>query len=107
MIKVEKDGRGVRISFPYDLEHIAKIKTIKGYRWDSEGKYWSIPSSERTITKILSFFDKEDIDFDPSLCLESLERDLLSRRCSPRTIKSYIHYNEDFLRFTKRSPNGY
>jgi len=56
--------------------------------------------------RILSFFDKEDIDFDPSLCLEVLKRDLLSRRCSPRTIKSYLHYNGDFLRFIKKSPIG-
>ena len=106
MIKVEKDGKRIKVSFPYNPRYIAKIKTIKDYKWHPEDKSWSIPSSESAITKILSFFDRKDMDFDPSLCLESLERDLLSRRCSSRTIKLYLHYNEDFLRFTKKSPMG-
>ena len=72
MIKVEKDGKRIKVSFPYNPHYIAKIKTIKDYKWHPEDKSWSIPSSENAITKILSFFDKEDIDFDPSLCLESL-----------------------------------
>ncbi len=104
MIQIEKYGKRIKVSFPYNPRYISKIKTIKDYKWHPEDKSWSIPSSESTIMKILSFFDTEDIDYDPSLCLESLKRDLLSRRCSPRTIKSYLHYNEDFLRFTKKSP---
>jgi site-specific recombinase XerD len=104
MIQVEKDGERIKVIFSYNPRYIAKIKTIKGYKWHPEDKSWSVPNSESAIMRILSFFDKEDIDIDPSLCLESLERFLLSRRCSSRTIKSYLHYNEDFLRFVKRSP---
>jgi len=106
MIKVEKDGNRIKVSFPYDPRYIAKIKIIKGYKWHPEDKYWSVPFSDRAVTKILSFFDTEELELDPSLCLESLKRDLLSRRCSSRTIKAYLYYNEDFLRFTRRSPMG-
>jgi hypothetical protein len=38
-----KIGRGaanrITVSFPYNPERIAKIKSIKGYRWHPEEKY--------------------------------------------------------------------
>ncbi len=40
-----KIGRGVAnritVSFSYSPDYIAKIKTIEGYRWHPEEKYWS------------------------------------------------------------------
>jgi hypothetical protein len=43
MIEVRKDREGIKISFPYNLEYIAKIKTIEGYRWHPEKRCWSLP----------------------------------------------------------------
>ncbi|CEG14019.1 Phage integrase family protein (fragment) [groundwater metagenome] len=34
---------------------------------------------------------------------EDLRRELVSRKYSPKTIKTYLYYNEDFLRFAKRN----
>ncbi len=39
----------------------------------------------------------------PMRDLEDLRRELVSRKYSPKTIKVYIHYNEDLLRFAKKS----
>jgi integrase/recombinase XerD len=35
---------------------------------------------------------------------EDLRRELISRKYSPKTIKAYVYYNEDFLRFVKKNP---
>ena len=46
IIEVRKERERIKIFFPYNPDHIAKIKTIGGYKWHAEGKYWSIPCSE-------------------------------------------------------------
>jgi len=35
---------------------------------------------------------------------EDLRRELVSRKYSPKTIKAYIHYNEDFLKIAGKHP---
>lgn len=49
MIEVGKDRERIKISFPYILDYITKIKTIEGYRWHPEEKCWSVPYSEFDI----------------------------------------------------------
>jgi len=65
MIEVKKNEERIKISFPYNPDHITKIKTIDGYRWHPEEKYWSIPCSG--LERFLSLFDKENIDIDYSV----------------------------------------
>ena len=103
MIEIRKDGEWINISFPYNPDYITKIKTIEGYRWHPEEKYWSVPYSE--LERLISVFDGEKVDIDPSVWLSKLEKELSARRYSPRTIKAYLHYNEDFLRFTGKNPH--
>jgi hypothetical protein len=38
MIKVEKDEKRIKVSFPYNPRYIAKLKTINGYKWHPEDK---------------------------------------------------------------------
>ena len=61
------------------------------------------------MEKLASVFDGEKLDIDPSLEtpkeeFEYLRRELVSRKYSPKTIKAYIHYNRDFLRFIEKKP---
>jgi len=61
------------------------------------------------VEKLASVFDGEKLDIDPSLEtpkeeFEYLRRELVSRKYSPKTIKAYIHYNRDFLRFIEKKP---
>jgi integrase/recombinase XerD len=104
MIKVERGEKEIIIKFAYNPDYIAKIKTIKGYKWNSEEKYWSLPSNDGIIEKIVSLFVGEEVDIDPLLHLEGLRRELKSRKYSPKTTKAYLCYNEDFLKFVNRSP---
>nr|QNO56079.1 hypothetical protein GIJIEOGM_00020 [Methanosarcinales archaeon ANME-1 ERB7] len=46
MIEVRKKGERIEISFPYNPDHIAKIKAVEGYRWHPDEKCWSLPYSE-------------------------------------------------------------
>jgi len=104
MIEVRKDGERIKISFPYNPTYVTKIKTIEGYSWHSEEKCWSFPQDDGILKKIVSIFEGEKIDIDPSLHLEGLRRELTSRKYSQRTVKAYIYYNEDFLKFVKKNP---
>ncbi|MDY6966531.1 MAG: site-specific integrase [Halobacteriota archaeon] len=64
-----------------------------------------MPYSEDAVKRVLSIFSEEEVEIDSSLYFESLKKELTSRKYSPKTIKSYIHYNEDFLRFIEKNPD--
>lgn len=57
------------------------------------------------LEKLLSLFDGEKLDVDPVVWLVELEKELTGRRYSPKTIKAYLHYNEDFLKFSGKNPH--
>jgi len=102
MIKVENVGKRIKVSFPYNLDHITKIKTIKGYKWHPEGKYWSTPYSK--LDKLTSMFDGEKLIIEPSIYLDALKRELVSRKYSQKTVSTYVRYNRDFLIFSDKNP---
>jgi integrase len=102
MMEVRKDGERITISFPYNPDYIAKIKTIEGYRWHPEEKCWSVSSSE--LENLLSVFDEESIIIDPDIYLEELKKELMLRRYSQRTVKQYLYHNREFLDFSEKNP---
>jgi len=117
------DFREIRVTFPYNEAFVQRVKSITGRRWHPEEKYWSFPNNIGTLEKILEVFEGEKIYIDPVLQtrfssitarnkatkqflykFEDLRRELISRKYSPKTIKAYVHYNENLLRFAKKSP---
>ncbi len=102
MIVLTGVGARIQISSPFNPDHIAKIKTIEGYRWHPDEKCWSVPHSE--FEKVLSVFAGEELVIAPSVWLEELRRELVARKYSRKTIKAYLHYNEDFLTFSRKKP---
>ncbi len=110
-IKISEMVNGrIGVTFPYNSSYITKVKTIEGYRWHPDKKCWSFPSSNDTLRRILSVFNGERIDVDPALragegCFDDLRKELAAWKYSPKTVKSYIHYNEEFLKFTKKMVN--
>ena len=114
-IKIGRDVENrITVSFPYNPDYIAKIKTMQGYRWHPEEKYWSLPLDNDILDRLASLFEDERLEIDPFLQslrekakpmrdFEDLRRDLVSRKYSPKTIKTYIYYNEELLRFAKKS----
>jgi integrase/recombinase XerD len=77
------------------------------------------------LEKIFKVFEGEDVQVDPALKLQyprpviargrvskqsphdfkDLRRELVSRKYSYNTVKSYIYYNRDFLLFTDKEPS--
>ena len=106
MISIEKVDGQIIVKFPYNKDHIEKIKTIDGYRWHIQKKYWYFPDNDGVVEKILFAFPGEDISIDPALQeFYALERELVSRKYSTKTVKSYLHYNRELVKFAgKNSP---
>jgi integrase len=114
VIKISKFGQGgIAVSFSYNTDFVQKIKTVAGFKWHPDKKYWSVLSGNDIIDRLASLFEGERLNIDTSLRiegkktipLEDLRRGLISRKYSPKTIKAYVHYNEDLLRVTKKSPS--
>lgn len=125
-IKISDLGQDrIAVSFSYNRDFVQKIKTVKGHKWHPAGKYWSFPDTNGTLVKILNVFKGEKIYIDPDLqaripshvigrceatkqsqnILEDLRRELLSRKYSYKTVKAYIYFNQDLLRFIEKNPD--
>lgn len=102
VIRIEDGKDIVIVKFSYNPDYIAKIKTVKGYRWYPNKRYWSIPYSE--LKNLLSVFDGEKVEVDASVWLYELKKELIARKYSRRTVKLYLHYNEELLKFSKKTP---
>lgn len=111
---LKKDKDRIKIVFEYNSAIIEKIKTIKGRIWHPEEKCWTIPNNDETLKKILKMLSIEKVKIDPSLQrlpsenspphdFEDLKKELVSRKYSNRTIKTYIHINREFLRFASKN----
>jgi site-specific recombinase XerD len=61
-----------------------------------------VPNSQ--LENLLSVFDGENVDIEPAVHFATLRKELASRKYSRRTVKLYLHYNEDFLKFSKKTP---
>jgi len=57
----------IKLTLPYNSTYIKKIKTIPGYRWHPDKKYWSFPYSKDILKRILSIFKAENIQLDSTL----------------------------------------
>jgi hypothetical protein len=75
---------------PYNPKYIATLKELSGYRWHPKERYWSFPYNDTILEKILSIFYGERVDVDPTLYLEPLRKELISRKYSRKTVKAYI-----------------
>jgi len=107
-LKAGEQG-GLLVDLPYNPVWVAKIKTIPGRQWHPGLKCWSIPDSEGAVEQILSLFSGGVVEIDPILQsrvehFKDLQRELVARRYSPKTVKSYIHYNNKFLKFIRKTP---
>jgi integron integrase len=112
MIKIEKEARRIKVTFPYSKDLIAKIKTIKGRRWHLDKKYWSFPNSDGKLQEILNVLDGERIRLDPTLqvdhefLLNQLRKAIQTRHYSRRTEQTYVNWVKRFITFhSNRHPS--
>lgn len=125
-IRIEpgEEGRLI-VVVPYNSDRVAKIKTFVGRRWHREEKYWTVPHTDGTITRLLALFAEEAVAVDPSLrpvrapddrksphepkvlqaaaptlrLLDQVRQAIRTRHYSYRTEKAYIHWIQRFIFF--------
>ena len=61
-----KAGR-LKIVLPYHPDRIAKIKRVEGRRWHAEGRYWTVPRTDDTLSHLLTLCTGESVDVEASL----------------------------------------
>lgn len=88
---------------PYHQPTIEKLRTFSGIKWNPKHKHWELPFSPRILEKLEHLFGAQ-LKIDPLFHLLPLKRELLIRRYSRKTIKSYLHHNYQLLLFTQKNP---
>jgi site-specific recombinase XerD len=110
-VKIEKDGRRIKVYFPYNPKYITKLKKLAGYKWHPEGKYWSFPASLEILKRLLLIFEKEKVNIDLTLenlllgeqkldkIINVIREELKLCGYTRRTQKSYLHHIARYLSY--------
>ena len=64
--KISLQGKAIIVTFPYSPETVAKVKSVKGAKWNPDGKFWQFPFSA-AADLITSF---SDFEVDPTIADE-------------------------------------
>ncbi len=114
------DNSHLAVKFMYNQELLTVIRGISGRRWDNAGKIWYIPDRKENFDRLLEtvvnlkycVYIGSDAtpangnnDF-PDEFLKALKDELIIRKYSRSTIKSYLHYNADLLVFSEKKPES-
>ncbi|MDA8234255.1 MAG: site-specific integrase, partial [Clostridia bacterium] len=118
-IFIEKgDLENVILRVPYDQALLEKVRTIKGRRWHSCEKYWTIPWTEEIVQQLVNLFKLEPVKIHSNLlCADdqeqgidvqglqkALDNELKLKGYSQKTRKSYLSQVKRFLEFYSKDP---
>jgi hypothetical protein len=68
------DANTYRVRFDYDPRIVEKIKNIEGRKWDSYGKYWTVPVSKKDeLSKFIENDTKERAEREKKVVSEKIE----------------------------------
>ena len=107
------DAESISVSFsaPFDDEMLAAIRSINGRKWDNTHKVWVIPkkavSELETKLKLAHNKTRTDNTVDLKSTADDLKKvhDILTaKHYSPKTIKRYLKWIENFLLLNKNAP---
>jgi integrase/recombinase XerD len=76
---------------------------LPGLQWDFENKRWIITYNESYIEIIKNIFT-DNLEYDYSFYLESLDKELKYRNYSIKTRRLYLHANAEFLKYIHKPP---
>jgi integron integrase len=107
MITISADTpERIKVTFPYDPEIVAKVKTVAHRMWHPEEKCWSFPCEKPVLDEILAALAGEEIYVDPSLqepAPPSAAGPLLARALSLIRLKHYsIKTEKSYLPWIER-----
>lgn len=58
-VNISKHESELIISFDYSKERIAKVKSIKGHKWNVTDKIWTVPFTEENLILLKDLFKNE------------------------------------------------
>jgi integrase len=107
------------VRFPYSVERVEKVKTIRGRRWNPIEKFWTVPDTAEMPERLRALFAEEEADVKTSPALEGpeaaatpapvqapsgsiLERvqeAVRVRHYSPRTAEIYVAWIHRFIAY--------
>lgn len=111
MINVEKAGKELKITFKYSADIVAKMKTLKGHRWDPKHKAWFVLNNKENLEILEDLFGEKNIseryleDQEQSI-YNQIKEELVLRGYSYKTIKSYIGHIHRFEKFIDKQLNN-
>lgn len=112
MINVLDAGNELKITFQYSIDSIAKVKRLKGHRWDPNDKAWYILNSKYNVRDLEKLFsidgvsfinEKPHIDYKDSTFYTQMNDELILKGYSYKTIKSYLGHIRRFEEFLNKS----
>lgn len=103
-VTFEIKGQKIYVHTPYDRMIVEKIRSIPGREWLPDRKYWIVPDSEVTRLGLRRIFGKSP---GPNIerHMKNIERELTVQHYSIRTVKLYLHYNEELLLHAGKEPD--
>ncbi len=84
------------VSFSYNPDFVQKVKSIKGFKYHTEVKYWSFPNTDCILYKILEVFKGEKIHIDPTVPIHLSA--VNAREKVPKQSHSFSHVFQDIIR---------
>ena len=57
----------LELVFPYNEEYIAKVKEMRGRRWDKDNKKWILPDSKESLEQLQKVFAKGELVTDKNI----------------------------------------
>jgi integrase/recombinase XerD len=95
------------LCIPYNSDLVAKVKAISGRKWNIANQYWEIPFRYGLIHELKIIFGKYlKLEFLKEIQqhLQNLKKELIIRKYSLKTIKSYLYYNINLLEYYAKFP---
>ncbi|MCB2312971.1 hypothetical protein LGL55_17300 [Clostridium tagluense] len=64
IVNISKHENELAVSFDYPQERIAKVKNIKGHKWNANDKIWRITFTEDNLAMLKGLFKNEQKNID-------------------------------------------
>ena len=108
-VNISKHESELAVSFDYSQERIAKVKSIKGHKWNANDKIWTIPFTEENLVMLKELFKNEqkNIDIENNSRNKELyklmEEEIKLKGYSFKTKKSYMSHIKRFSSFINKN----
>lgn len=74
--KISLQGKSIIVTFPYNPEIVAKVKSISGAKWNNEGKFWQFPF--KSAADLITAFPDFEVDSEIASEVESAQSERLA-----------------------------